>query len=121
MKARFTRAEIEGARRLRALGLVWRPRVGDWFATDDGFVSFLTGNGDGLHAARHHTWMPGWAECRQWLRARGFTHPEFARDDDGDTRIEVIGPGGEILVGTGATDLECIYAIMAQVLSKEHG
>jgi hypothetical protein len=113
----YTRAEIAGARRLKALGLPWRPRVGDWYATDAGFVSFVRGEGDASHAAAHHTWLPDWRDCREWLRDEDITHPEFAIDEQEEVRIEVIGPGGKNFVGLGATDLECLYGIMAQVLA----
>ena len=79
---RFTRDEIERARRLRKLGLPWRPSIGDWYVTADGFVGILTGNGDALEIVGQHTWLPLWGDCRSWLRERGFTHPEFPTDEE---------------------------------------
>lgn len=117
---RFTKVELLRARTLRGMGLSWRPRRGDWYCTDDGFVSFVTANGDALHAAQHHTWIPAWHDCRKWLIERGFTHPEFARDDPDCVRIEVMSSDGEIVVGTGATDLECLFEIVSGVL-RSHG
>lgn len=115
---RYSRSEIEGARRIKALGFVWRPRIGDWYVTDDGFVGLVKGEGDALHAAARFTFLPDWATCRQWLKEHGFSHPEFARDEPEETRIEVMSDNAEIIVGTGASDLECLYAIMAAVLVR---
>lgn len=115
---RYTKEEISWARCLRKAGLEWRPRLGDWFVTNDGFVAFVQGNGDGLHAKLHHTWLPHWSQCRDWLRRHGFTHPEFARDDIGHIRIEFIGPQRDIVSGTGGTDLACIYEIMSKIIER---
>ena len=118
---RFTREEIRLARHLRAIGLQWRPAIGDWYVSDDGFVSIVRGNGDGLHVGQTHTWLPEWRKCREWLRERGYAHPEFPTDDSGSVRIEFMGEGGHILVGSGVTDLECVYSIMSTVLEDGGG
>ena len=115
---RFKREEVRSARRLKALGLTWKPHLGDWYATDDGFISFVKGEGEGLHVVANYTWLPSWGECRSWLREHGYTHPEFARDEENDVRVEIMGEGGEMVSANGATDLECIYAIIAQVIDR---
>ena len=107
------------ARRLRALGLHWRPAIGDWYVTDDGFVGLLTGNGDGLEVSSQHTWLPRWSDCRQWLRERGHGHPEFIQDSETEIRVEMKSASGEFRSGAGATDRACLYAIMEALLSGE--
>jgi hypothetical protein len=113
---RFSKDEIARARRLRASGLHWRPAIGDWYVTDDGFVGVLTGNGDGLEVSARHTWLPRWSNCREWLRGRGCTQPEFITDGEADVRVEMRSASGEFLSGAGATDRVCLYAIMETLL-----
>lgn len=115
---RFTRTEIARARALKERGLTWKPGLGHWYATVDGFTSFIRGQGEALHVAARHFWLPQWVDCRRWLGEHGYTHPEFPRDEEGQIRIEVVGPDGAVIAGTGATDLECLYELMARVLDK---
>ena len=104
------------ARRLQALGLHWRPAIGDWYVTEDGFVGVLTGNGDGLEVVARHTWIPRWSDCREWLRARGWAGPEFIIDRDSEVRVEMKNTSGEFLSATALTDRGCLYAIIEAVL-----
>ena len=115
---RFSRDEVQRARKLREIGLLWRPAIGDWFVTDDGFVSIITGNGDGLKAAQEHTWLPQWRQCRNWLRERGYSLPEVLAENGSETRIQLEGPDGKTLHGTGESDRSCLYAIIEIVLSS---
>jgi hypothetical protein len=113
---RFTREEITRARALAERGLGWRPSLGDWYVTCDNFVSFIRGHGEVLHVAERHTWLPVWKDCRRWLAEHGCRQPEFPVDEPGRVRIEVAHTSGRVIAGSGATDLACMYAIMAQLL-----
>lgn len=114
---RYSRVEIARARALRAGGLVWKPRLGDWYVTDHGFVAFVRGHGEVGHVASRHTWLPGWVDCRRWLAERGWRHPETPLDDPGRVRIVVVQDDGRTLSADGATDLECLYGIIGAVLA----
>jgi len=113
---RFSREEVATARRLREQGLHWRPAIGDWYVTEDGFVGVLTGNGDGLEVSARHAWLPRWSDCREWLRERGWAEPEFITDRAGEVRIEMKNDAGGFLSGSAPTDRACLYAIMEAVL-----
>lgn len=115
---RYTRTEVARARALRAAGLTWRPRLGDWYVTDDGFVAFVRGQGEVGHVSARHTWLPTWADCRRRLHEAGWGHPETPLDEPGRVRLIVHHDDGRLLTADGATDLECVYSIMDQVLAE---
>ncbi len=104
---------------LKERGLRWSPRVGDRYATRDGFVGVVTAHVETIEAARQHVWLPDWATCREWLRERGLTHPEVVVDAPGDVCLEFRTADAELVRARGVSDLHCIYQIMAEVLEAE--
>jgi len=114
---RFGAPEVARAKTLKAVGFPWRPQIGDWFVNHVGYCELvktfeqaqkLGKNGD--------VFLPNWEDCRGWLAARGWGHPELADDYSGDVRMLLTHSSGKILRVTGASDLDCLYRAILTIL-----
>lgn len=113
---RFGHAEISRARTLKATGLIWRPKLGDWYVDHTGYCHLvrtpedlqrLGGNGD--------VYLPDWHACRAWLGERGWSHPEVIHEDDDCVHLVLTHTSGTTLKATGVSDLDSLYRIMLMV------
>lgn len=111
---KFSKEEIRLARALDDHGVLWRPRIGDWYVTRDGFVGLLKGEGEGLDC-RAFTWIPRWLDCRTWLLERGWGYPEVLVDSPGQVTLALRGTDEDELQVTCGSDLACMMEAMLRV------
>ena len=113
----FSKEEIRRARGLKEAGLLWRVQIGHWYVTKDGFVGLVRGQGEAEDCQNLHIWLPGWRDCRLWLKDRGYGFPEVLEDDETEVTLVLRhGEHGELRV-RGVSDLSCMYDAIEQILS----
>ena len=116
---KFSKEEIRLARALEDHGVFWRPTIGDWYVTRDGFVGLLKGEGEGLDC-RAFTWIPRWRDCRTWLQERGWGYPEVLVDTMGQVTLALRGPDETELQVTCGSDLACMMEAILRVGNGEN-
>ncbi len=112
----FGYAEVARARTLKATGLVWHPKVGDWYVDHTGFCDLVRSPDDATRLGRNgDVFLPSWQDGRAWLRARGWSHPEVIHEDDGSVHLVLSHAGGATLKAVGVSELDSLYRIMLMV------
>jgi len=128
----FTEKEILIAEQLKAAGLKWTPRQGDYFAdhglriqlVDKELADQLVHSEDPLE---DRIWLPTWQQGRALLRKLGFV----LRDHSEDLAVPPGGGPAEAYIGVaveskqrgrhvaeGSSDLEALYGVVYRVLKS---
>jgi hypothetical protein len=102
---KFTPAEIELARRMKRLGLVWTPSVGHYVWDEAGLIDcvspfhdhvyfildlkhFLRRAGTIERLQQDLCWLPTWEQAREWLRQAGQSDAEVSQRVFGSRALE---------------------------------
>ncbi len=113
---RFSHAEIARARTLKATGLVWRPKIGDWYVDHTGYCDIVRTVEDVQRLGRNgDVYLPDWQDCREWLFERGWSHPEVIHEDAHGVSLVLTHRTGSSLKASGSSDLDSLYRIMLMV------
>ena len=116
----FQEAEKKMAKLLKEKGLEWEPKEGDWCFDSEQKVHLVSSlNCKTIESNKEeYTWLPLWHTCRRWITEQGIslTGANFSPE-----RIAVVCRDphtSSVLGGDGKTDLEAIYHLMFQIMTR---
>lgn len=113
----FTSFEIQLAKRMKRLGVVWTPLCGDWFYSEGGYCDFVRHEKE-FSTITKKVWLPLWEDCRHWLRTHGWSQLEFLCDGDDLVEIEITHPTRGPQIARGKSDRECLYKLICRILEE---
>lgn len=104
---------------MKAVGFPWRPRVGDWFMSHNGFCEIVRTHDQAQRLGENgDIFLPRWEDCRTWLASHGWGHPEVSDEDDGGVRMTLTHESGELVRANGDSDLDCLYQVILRLLLR---
>jgi len=129
----FTEREILIAEQLKAAGVQWRPRQGDYYAEKDLSVVFVNKElADRLvhedYSLMDKVWLPQWHQCRDVVDKLGFLLRDHCEDIvvEDDERKRFVGVAVESVhrgayAAEGGTDLEAFYEVIFKLITSSAG